>query len=427
MRSILKTAAALSATATLVLVAGCGGSAEPGADYKSKSKKPAAGTPPRKSYDPPQKFAAKGVALPEAAGRGSITRDGTVARPLPLALHGTSAYIAAADCLQVLDTGTGKTTATVRPRRKPVAESDAASDAEPGAPVLTQDGELMLVPFLVEFPGKGTTPSRVGIELDAVDTRTEKIAWTVDLDDLPSWDGEHDTLARVVAATKSTAVVSTYGGHAVTYAVDLGTRKTAWRKEHVGTAAVIGDTAVSVTSKDSVRQQVIGLDINHDGKQIWKKLDGYELTAHPAGPHLIAITGNDYTSGDAFSTMLTADGSKAADLSGDLSELTCRYDDASVLICQTGEPRTLALNATTGKQLWTLPEKGTNRIAPTVTAAWHGVVYGTTGNGPVALDAKTGADRSTSPGAAPVAVNEYTGVALDQADHRTLIAHPATG
>ncbi|MER0484634.1 PQQ-binding-like beta-propeller repeat protein [Streptomyces sp. Edi2] len=428
MRSILKVSAALSAT--LVLVAGCGGAAEPGADHKpkaSKSKKPAASAPPRKSYDPPQRFAAKGVPLPEAAGRGSITRDGTVPRPLPLALHGTNAYVAAADSLQVIDTGTGtgtgKTTATVRPRHKPVAESDAETDA----PVLTHDGQLILVPFLVEFPGKGTTPSQVGIELDAVDTKTNKTAWTVDLDDLPSWGSEHDSRVRVVAATKSTAVVSAYGGDAVTYAVDLGTHKASWHKEHVGTATVIGNTAVSVTSKDSVRQQVIGLDINHDGKQIWKKLDGYELTAHPAGPDLIAITGNDYNSGDAMGVVLAADGSQAAELSGDLSGLACHYDDASVTICQTEEPRTIALNATTGKQLWSLPDKGANRVAPTVTAAWHGVVYGTTSNGPVALDAKTGADRSTSPGASPNAVNEYTGVALNETDHRTLIAHPATG
>ncbi|MEV6563890.1 hypothetical protein [Streptomyces kronopolitis] len=42
----------------------------------------------------------------------------------------------------------------------------------------------------------------------------------------------------------------------------------------------------------------------------------------------------------------------------------------------------------------------------------------------LALDAKTGADRSTSPGASPVGVTEDTGVALDRAEHHTLIAYP---
>ncbi|MCR8577512.1 PQQ-like beta-propeller repeat protein [Streptomyces sp. Isolate_219] len=427
MRSILKVSAALSATATLVLVAGCGGAAEPGADHKpkaSKSKKPAASAPPRKSYDPPQKFDAKGAPLPQAAAGDSISMGGAIRKPLPLALHGTGAYAAAADSLQVIDTGTGTATSTVRPRHKSIAEKDA----ETNAPVLTQDGRQALVPFLVEFPGKGTTPSRAGIELDAVDTTTGKAAWTLDLDDLPSWAAQPATRARVVATTKSTAVISVGNGEmGATYAVDLDSRKTTWHDDKVAAAAVIGDTAVATTSKDSVRQQVIGLDINHDGKRSWSKLDGYELTVRPAGPHLVAITGTDYNSGDSVGVLLKPDGSKAADLTGDSSGLTCHYDDASVTVCQTEEPRTLALDATTGKQLWSLPEKGGNRVAPTVTAAWHGVVYGTTGNGPVALDAKTGADRSTSPGAAPVAVNEYTGVALDQADHRTLIAHPATG
>ncbi|MEV7380683.1 hypothetical protein [Streptomyces lydicus] len=123
--------------------------------------------------------------------------------------------------------------------------------------------------------------------------------------------------------------------------------------------------------------------------QIWTKLDGYELTAHPAGPGLIALTGKDYDSGDSLATVLKPNGSKAAGFSGDPLGLTSRYDDASVTVCQTEEPRTLALDAKTGKELWSLPERGGNRVAP-------------------------------------VAVNEYTGVALDQADHRTLIAYPAT-
>ncbi|MGG7576077.1 PQQ-binding-like beta-propeller repeat protein [Streptomyces sirii] len=423
MRSILKVSAALSAT--LVLVAGCGGAAKPGIDHKpkaSKSKKPAAGAPPRKSYDPPQKFAEQGAALPQAAAGDSISMGGTLQKPLPLALHGTHAYAAAADGLLVLDTGTGKTTSTVRPRNKSIADKDTT----PAAPVLTQDGRQVLTPFLVEFPGKGTTPSRAGIELDAVDTTTGKAAWTLDLDDLPSWAGQPATQAHVIGTTKRNAVISvTNGEHGATYAVDLDGREATWHTDKVAAAAVIGDTAVAVTSKDSVRQQVIGLDINQDGRQKWSRLDGYELTVRPAGPYLVAVVGIDYNSGDSIGVLLKPVGSKAADLTGDPSGLTCHYDDASVTVCQTEESRTLALDATTGKELWSLPEKGGNRVAPTVTAAWHGVVYGTTSNGPVTLDAKTGADRNTSPGAAPVAVDAYTGVALD-AEHRTLIAHPAT-
>lgn len=52
-----------------------------------------------------------------------------------------------------------------------------------------------------------------------------------------------------------------------------------------------------------------------------------------------------------------------------------------------------ALDSTTGRLLWQLPDKASGRIAPSVTAIWHGAVYGSTENGAVVLDARTGADR----------------------------------
>lgn len=73
----------------------------------------------------------------------------------------------------------------------------------------------------------------------------------------------------------------------------------------------------------------------------------------------------------------------------------------------------LAFDATNAKMFWQLPDEAANRVAPTVTAVWHGAVYGGTANGPVVLDATTGADRSTAPGAAPSWVSEFGGIALD--------------
>ncbi|MBD0742403.1 hypothetical protein [Streptomyces sp. CBMA152] len=55
----------------------------------------------------------------------------------------------------------------------------------------------------------------------------------------------------------------------------------------------------------------------------------------------------------------------------------------------------------TGKALWALPDSS-GRVAPNVTGARHGMVYGRTEqNGLVVLDARTGQDKETSPGAAP--------------------------
>ncbi|MFD0068647.1 hypothetical protein ACFRAI_39665 [Streptomyces sp. NPDC056637] len=40
------------------------------------------------------------------------------------------------------------------------------------------------------------------------------------------------------------------------------------------------------------------------------------------------------------------------------------------------------MNASTGKVAWQLPDPGADRIAPDVTAVWHGRVYGKTAAAP---------------------------------------------
>ncbi len=86
----------------------------------------------------------------------------------------------------------------------------------------------------------------------------------------------------------------------------------------------------------------------------------------------------------------------------------------------------LAVDATSAQLLWKLPDDSGHRVAPDVSTVWHGLVYGKTTNGPVILDARTGADRPGTPGAAPSVVDGYAGLALgDKRD--TLFAYPTTG
>ncbi|WP_374772667.1 hypothetical protein OG756_05520 [Streptomyces sp. NBC_01310] len=73
-----------------------------------------------------------------------------------------------------------------------------------------------------------------------------------------------------------------------------------------------------------------------------------------------------------------------------------------------------------------VPDKNAGRIAPQVAAVWHGRVYGKTADGPLALDARTGAGLPTRPGVAPYLVNEYTGLALSESDD-ALTAYPTNG
>lgn len=94
--------------------------------------------------------------------------------------------------------------------------------------------------------------------------------------------------------------------------------------------------------------------------------------------------------------------------------LRCFYDQASLTLCayaaqyQPGDQQVFAFDpANPHDPLWQPPDPGHTRVAPTVTAVWNGAVYGITENGPVVLDARTGADRNAHPGAAPALVDPY--------------------
>ena len=59
-----------------------------------------------------------------------------------------------------------------------------------------------------------------------------------------------------------------------------------------------------------------------------------------------------------------------------------------------------------------------------MTAVWHGLIYGSTANGPVILDARTGQDKVTSPGADPSIVDAYVGIEVDPTG-KEVLAYPA--
>ena len=91
----------------------------------------------------------------------------------------------------------------------------------------------------------------------------------------------------------------------------------------------------------------------------------------------------------------------------------------------SGPNRTFALDAVSAQLLWSLPAAG--RVPPQVSTAWHGAVYGTTVNGPVVVDARTGRDRNPAPGAAPVVVDGYLGSGPGSGLLGGVVVTPATG
>ncbi|MDQ1294915.1 MAG: hypothetical protein QG608_2800, partial [Actinomycetota bacterium] len=72
-----------------------------------------------------------------------------------------------------------------------------------------------------------------------------------------------------------------------------------------------------------------------------------------------------------------------------------------------------AFDTTKNDWTWQIPGKSTDRTAPSVTAVWHGRLYGRVGDRVVMLDLATGRDLLPAPSLAPSEVNVYFGLVRD--------------
>jgi hypothetical protein len=405
---------------SMIMVAGaCSSAGEQGRDPESPASPPAAKRP---AFDPPRTFdVTAGVALPESAAYSKINLGGQRVSPLPILLDGTRAYVAAVDRMELVDLDSGTITATIGPTHKPAlsAADSPFVGANPAVPPVLADLDgqrRAVVAFATTAPGQGTTPSRPVLEVVTVDTSTGAAAERVELD-----PGKVETYTdrdhpKVLGAHAGTVIVQV---GADTVAVDLRSRRETWRRANFTAGAVAGDTVVGADAKtmfDDYTKTVTVRGLAADsGKQRWQA-GPYRSAAVTAGsPKVVTVTG---TGPDAkhFFRLLDAVGGKVLDTSvatGDSGyQIECMYDGATVTVCQTDQPdRWAGAFDDNGTWLWELPDKNSNRVAPTVTAAWHGAVYGSTANGPLVLDARTGADRETRPGVTAWLVNEYVAVA----------------
>lgn len=227
---------------------------------------------------------------------------------------------------------------------------------------------------------------------------------------------------------------------ASSFGVDLAARRIVWTAPDFKAAAVAGDTAVGPTTGSGAQglgpSMLRGLAAA-TGVQRWSAADGGDVEV--AGANLVAVAGKVYASGKSFFRLLAGDSGRqvqSADVSFE-NFPQCRWDERDVTVCFTAGfgDRAFGIDSNTARLLWQLPDQGGTRVAPQViTAAWHGAVYGETGNGSVVLDGRTGADRSADPGASPQLVNEYFGVGVPPGKktdrvqvRRDLFLYPASG
>ncbi len=384
-----------------LLLSGCGAGG-PGDDEE-------AAPPP--AFDPPRGFAAPTGQLFGGPGSRVFGRDPDA---LPATLVGTSIWVTDGGRALRVDSTGAETPVALPPGRYAA-----------GRPGLTPDGATVLLAAASVVPGSGTTPPGLAVDLLGADAGSGAPTLAVSAT-LPWSDRPAAVTLRVVGVVADVAVVTvSTDAHRTTLAVDLAARRVLWAADGTRADAVLSDgpaagVAVGVAvppgqSPSYVDAPVVGLDVVSGVRRFaGEPLRAPEITR--AGPGLVVVSGRG--SATALSApaaslrFLDARGTtvRTVDAGRSYAAPRCVWDEAAVTVCGA-EARLFAVDATTAAPLWSLPDPAANRVAPALGTAWHGAVYGTTVNGPVVLDARTGADRDTAPGAAPVLVNAYLGVA----------------
>lgn len=410
-----------------LLLAGCGGSSGSPAGNGTTGPGNATSTSPAWSaFDPPTRFDPTPVsALPEVplTTQWGLTNPLSVVVAAPITLFRTTAFVATPDRMLAVDLTDGQVVTTVTPERKPVFSDDhIAGDRGLSAPALAEvDGRrLVLVAFAVTVPGEGTTPAESRIEIHAADAEDASLAWSFEV----AAPGDSYPPA-IVGVADGILVLDHEQGIS---GIDLGEHSVRWHADQTQPRLLIDATVVGVEHSDTTidRMRGTGLDVA-DGSRRWADAeDSYEyLYAQRAGAGHVVLIGRSYVDGSHYLRYVDAATGNPAGSTGEDGpyELSCKYDGVSVSICQTHNFAG-AVDIPAGDWLWSLPDEEANRIAPTVTAVWHGALYGETDNGPLVVDAHTGEDLETDPGVAPFLVNEFVGLVQRG---NGIYVHQATG
>ncbi|WP_327286597.1 hypothetical protein [Streptomyces sp. NBC_01205] len=417
---------ALALSLTAGLLAGCGPAADDAKQGGSTPPAAASSSAPTKRltpHDPPQWFDVRGqVPLPEAATKGRTNLAGQIrggGEDLPMLLHDATAFVVSPTGVQVIDLADGRTVGEESARGKALRQD---SDGYVLPPVLA--GNEVLVPFLLTMPASGTYAAGAMVELVAISTAPPyKAAWRTTIK-LPDWALQSSGKVQVAAigAEDGTAVVTvTSGDDAVSYGIDTASHALRWTQPGLEAVQTGTGMAVGLLHVEPLTSVPLGVDLA-TGTEKWRGEKTYAAIMNGAGPGTVRVAGPQVAQTADLLLDVTSGKTRAAMPPG-MRAVSCTYDLSQTLVCENGFA-VAAVDATTGKLLWALNDGDQARRPPRVTAIWHGRVYGRGAGGPVVLDARTGADMPTKPEAAPILVNPYVGVVLD--DNR-LFSYPAGG
>ncbi|WP_153882826.1 PQQ-binding-like beta-propeller repeat protein [Streptomyces sp. CB01881] len=408
--------------------AGAVGGGSPGVAPGGAPSSSAAGAAPSPSRsgpepvraDPPVRF--RRSPLGPGGGKGTVVLDGP-----------NLVYVADGRTLQSVDGHDGRVLARMTSAGRIPAPSQDDQKVEgvlPGRPGVGTAGgrHFAVAAFPLVIPGQGTVSDHYAVEVDVLDLGTGEEAGRVRLDDGTISAGAPAVVG--IAGGRAVVTVPALSGLPSTYAVDLASGAVAWKLANfqprlVQDATLVGVSALNgywdpgfMGSPNEVR--AVGAA---DGTVLWKAMteaEGIGLTEF-AADKVLAYEG--HPDGHGTHTLLsTSTGQSIPMQLLDAKGATinsCRFDGRATTVCEVGDyqgGRLIAVDSAGGNVLWQLgfQVRAGERAAPSVTGAWHGAVYGLTQKRePVVLDARTGQDRETAPGATPYLVDEYVALAGD--------------
>lgn len=397
-------------------------------------------------FDPPMRFAGDGgVALDSGALEGNLAGDITARY---VTVKDRLAYVSRPDGVVAYDVTTGREDwkVSIGDTRQSSNEGPFVGEQGPRPPRIGDDGKTGAAAFVTTQKGSGTTTSRTRLEVVGFDLKTGKERWHIksllskDLD-LMSFEAVTD----VVGFTDTTVLV-TYEANGDNYGalLDTDSGKVIWdtpvsfagdgmyvRTWHDETFTVsTSEPAKNADGLDTTVPVLTGYSTT-DGKQRWQYKGGAanweKFTAVlPIGPDLVGVAHHLATSdptGEDTNRLEVLDASTGKERSrtdklptigfNDDVDLGCRYDQRSTTVCAGSVSEVvMAFDAKTGELLWSLPDEQAGREAPKVLTVFHGALYGSTSNGPVILDARTGKDEVTDPGQTAVEVTPYGCIAF---------------
>lgn len=297
------------------------------------------------------------------------------------------------------------------------------------APRLT--GGKVIGAFATKEEGIGTHADRRGITVVALDAGSGATLWTREI--TVGADSDPTAVPQVVAADDRHVLVSSDApGYSETpplsALLDTGTGRVLWTDPDFEGVDLERSVAVGVRDDgDFAGRSTTG------GGLLWKRdLRLGEAQTSDPGPGLTLADGTE-----AGGTLLIDPMTGATRLdSGDTSLDECRHDGRNTTVCTgsdgSGEAAVWGVDERAARVLWRLPDEPAGRVAPEITAVWHGVVYARNHQA-LTLDARTGRDLRTDLGpVSPALVNDGYGLVYDDTSrafdvYRTAGRAAATG